>query len=82
MVLPGSLESAYSRRMNTRMRLLRFLFLLLVATAVLSLTIALSSADTGIVEKVVLVGLIALCVYLAARIPTLVTRLQARLQRH
>ena len=67
--------------MHTSMRLLRLLLLLLVATAVLFLTMALSSADTGIAEKVVLVALIALCVYLAARVPTYVARLQARLLR-
>jgi hypothetical protein len=67
--------------MRTSMRLLRFLLLVLAATAVLSLTMALSTSDTGIVEKVVLVGLIVLCVYLAARVPTFVARLQARLQR-
>jgi hypothetical protein len=63
------------------MRLLRILLLLLVATVVLSLTMSLSTADTGIAEKIVLLGLIALCVYLAARVPTFVARLQARLNR-
>jgi hypothetical protein len=62
------------------MRLLRILLLLVVATVVLSLTMALSTSDTGIAEKIVLIGAIALCVYLAARVPTFVARLQARLQ--
>jgi hypothetical protein len=62
------------------MRLLRILLLLVVTTVVLSLTMALSTSDTGIAEKIVLIGAIALCVYLAARVPTFVARLQARLQ--
>jgi uncharacterized YccA/Bax inhibitor family protein len=61
------------------MRLLRLLLLLLLATAALSLTIALLTADTGLAEKVVLVGMIGGCVYLAARVPTYVGRLHARL---
>jgi hypothetical protein len=65
--------------MRTTMRLLRILLLVFVATAVLSLTIALASAETGIAEKVVLVGLLAGCVYIAARVPRLVGRLEARL---
>jgi hypothetical protein len=76
-----SCKSAYSPKMRVSMRVLRVLLLLLVATAILSLTMALSTADTGIAEKVVLVGLIAVCVYLAARVPVFVARLQARLQR-
>ena len=65
--------------MRSGMRLLRVLLLLVLATAVVSLTIALVSAETGFAEKVVLVGMIAVCVYVAARVPTYVGRLQARL---
>src|SRR5205809_461943 len=39
----------------------------------------LMSADTGYAEKGVLVGVTVCCVYVAARIPTDVERLQARL---
>jgi hypothetical protein len=65
--------------MRSGMRLLRVLLLLLLATAVVSLTMALMSAETGYAEKLVLIGMIAGCVYLAARVPTYVQRLQARL---
>jgi hypothetical protein len=63
------------------MRLVRILLLLLLATAILGLTMALATAETGIAEKVVLVGLIAICVFVAARVPTLVASLEARLHR-
>ena len=64
------------------MRLLRLVLLLFLVALVLTLTIALSTAATGVAEKIVLTGVIALCVYLAARVPTLVTRLQARWEGH
>ena len=63
------------------MRLLRVLLVLLLATAILTLTIALLSAETGVAEKVVLVGMIGGCLYLAARVPTYLGRLQTRLHR-
>jgi hypothetical protein len=63
------------------MRLVLVLLQLVLATVVVTLTIALLSADTGFVEKVVLVGMIAGCVYLAACVPTFIGRVQARLQR-
>ena len=63
-------------------RLLGLLLLLVLATAVISLTIALLSSDTGVAEKVVLAGMIAGCVYLASRVPTYIGRMQTRLQRH
>jgi len=63
------------------MRVLRVLLLLLLATVVISLTLALMSADTGFAEKAVLVGIIAGCVYLAAHAATYVERLHARLHR-
>jgi hypothetical protein len=67
--------------MRTSMRLLCILLLMALATVVLSLAMALSTAETGIAEKTVLLGLMAACVYLAARVPTFVARLQARLHR-
>jgi hypothetical protein len=67
--------------MRRAMRLLRVLLLLLLVTAVISLTTALVSAETGDAEKVVLIGILAGCVHLAARVPDMVGRLQARLRR-
>jgi hypothetical protein len=63
------------------MRLVRILLLLLLATAILGLMMALATAETGIAEKVVLVGLIAICIYVASRVPTFVASLEARLHR-
>ena len=67
--------------MHSSMRLLRFLLLALLTVAVLSLAMALLTAETGLAEKVVLVAVIAGCVYVAAQVPTLVARLDARLHR-
>ena len=54
---------------------------MLVATAILGLVIALWTADTGTAEKMVLVGMVVGCVYLAARVPSYVARLEIRLRR-
>jgi hypothetical protein len=67
--------------MRSIMRFSKILLLLVVAAATLGLTIALSTADTGILEKAVLVALLAGCVYLAARVPTILGRLEGRLHR-
>ena len=57
------------------------LILLLVATAILGLTMALSTEETGMAEKVVLLGLMGACVYVAARVPRFVGSLEAKLRR-
>jgi hypothetical protein len=68
--------------MRGAVRLLQLLLLLLLATATLSLLIALSGAQTGPAEKVVLAAGLAVCVYLATRVPRLVARVEARLRGH
>jgi hypothetical protein len=60
-------------------RLARVLVLLLLAFFIVSLVIGLGTSGTGIAEKVVLLVLIAGCVFLAAKASTLATRAQARL---
>jgi hypothetical protein len=67
--------------MRNAMMLLRLLLLLLLATAVLGLTMALSTSETGILEKVVLLGLVGACICLAAAVPRFVDRVGARLTR-
>ena len=64
------------------MRVLRVLVLLLLAVFTVSLVIGLGTSGTGIIEKVVLLALITGCVFLAAKLSTLATRVQARLQGH
>ena len=78
---PGSLGQAYRSNMRSGLRLLRLLLLLVLATAVVSSTVALLTAQTGVAEKVVLVGMIAALLYAAARVTTHADRLQARLHR-
>jgi hypothetical protein len=63
-------------------RLARVLALLLLAVFTVSLVIGLGTSDTGVIEKVVLLALIAGCVFLAAKVSRFATRAQARLQRH
>jgi hypothetical protein len=55
------------------------LVLLLLALSTVTLVIGLGTSETGVVEKVVLLALIAGCVSLAAKVSTLATRAQARL---
>ena len=63
-------------------RLARVLFLLLLAFLTVSLVIGLGASGTGAIEKLVLLALIAGCVFLAAKVSMLATRARARLQRH
>jgi hypothetical protein len=62
--------------------LTRVLVLLLLASLAVSLVIGLGTSGTGAIEKAVLLALIAGCVLLAAKVSTLATKVQARLQRH
>jgi hypothetical protein len=73
---------AYIERVITMVRLARILILLLLVFLTISLVIGLGSSGTGVIEKVVLLALIAGCVFLAAKVSTLATWTQARLQRH
>jgi hypothetical protein len=63
-------------------RLARVVVLLLLAFVTLSLVIGLGTSETGFLEKVVLLLLIAGCIFLAAKVSTFATRTEARLQRH
>jgi len=63
-------------------RLARVLALLLLAFFTVSLVIGLGTSQTGVIEKMVLLALIAGCVFLAAKVSTFATKAQARLQRH
>jgi hypothetical protein len=63
-------------------RLARVLALLFLAFLTVSLVIGLGTSETGVIEKAVLVVLMAGCVFLAAKVTTFATRAQARLQRH
>jgi hypothetical protein len=73
---------AYAGRVTTVVHIARILALLLLAFVTISLVIGLGTSGTGVIEKVVLLALIAGCVYLAAKVSTLATKAQARLQRH
>lgn len=64
------------------MRLARVLLILLLATFTISLVIGVGSPETGAVEKVVLLALIAGCVVIAAKVSTVATRAQERLRRY
>ena len=63
-------------------RLARVLLILLLATFTISLLIGVGSPETGAVEKVVLLALIAGCVVIAAKVSTVATRAQERLRRY
>jgi hypothetical protein len=63
-------------------RLARVLVLLLLTFLAVSLVIGLGTSETGVIEKALLVVLIAGCVFVAAKVSTLATKTEARLQRH
>ncbi|MCW2795627.1 hypothetical protein [Nocardioides sp.] len=63
-------------------RLARILVILLLAAFTLTLIIGVARPETGAIEKVVLLGLVAGCVVLAAKVSSLASRAEGRLQRH
>jgi hypothetical protein len=66
----------------TVVRVVRVLLILMLAVLTISLVMALGTDNTGWIEKVVLVLLIAGCVYAAAKVTTLSERFVHRLARH
>jgi hypothetical protein len=63
-------------------RLARVLLILVLALFTLSFVMGIGSPETGAIEKVVLVTLIAGCIFLATQVSRLASRLQERLLRH
>jgi hypothetical protein len=66
--------------MVTLIRVGRVLLILVLAVLTVQCIIGIGTAETGVLEKVVLGGLIALCVVLAARVTTVAERWQQRLR--
>jgi glycine cleavage system regulatory protein len=66
----------------TVVRVVRVLLILMLAALTISLVMALGTHNTGWIEKVALVILLAGCVYAAAKITTLSERFVHRLARH
>jgi hypothetical protein len=66
--------------MTTVVRATRVLLLLVLALLTLSFVIGLGSSSTGWFEKLVLVLLIAGCVWVAAKVTTLSTRVAQHLR--
>jgi hypothetical protein len=62
--------------------LARVLLILLLAAFAISFVTGVGSSETGAMEKVVLLALIAGCVVLAAKVSAVATDVQQRLQRH
>ena len=78
--LPDRSSEAYLSRVVLLVRVARVLLTLVLAVFVVSFIIGIASPGTGVFEKVVLVALIAGCVFLAAQFSTWSTRAQARIR--
>ncbi len=63
-------------------RLVRVLLILVLAVFALLSIIGIATPETGVVEKVVLVALFVGCVFAAAQVTNLASRLQLRVLRH
>ena len=68
--------------MITVVRLVRILLILVLAALTVAFVVGLGRPEVGAVEKVALLALVAGCVVLAAKISTLASKAQERLQRH
>jgi tryptophan-rich sensory protein len=75
-------HEAYVYKMITLVRLARILVILLLATFTLTFVVGVARPETGVIEKIVLLGLVAGCVVLAAKVSPLASRAERRLQRH
>jgi uncharacterized membrane protein YbhN (UPF0104 family) len=79
---PSSVSRRSVARVTTIVRATRVLVILMLAVLTISLVMALGTANTGWIEKIVLVLLIGGCVYAAAKVTTLSERFVHRLARH
>jgi hypothetical protein len=77
--LLGGSSREYRESMVTLVRAARMVLLLLLALVTVSLVIGLGSPVSGPVEKVALVALIAGCIFLAAKLPSLTSAVERRL---
>ena len=68
--------------MITVVRLVRILLILVLAALTVAFVVGLGRPEVGAVEKIALLALVAGCVVLAAKISTLASKAQERLQRH
>ena len=68
--------------MITVVRLVRILLILVLAALTVAFVVGLGRPEVGAVEKVALLALVAGCVVLAAKISTLASKAQQRLQHH
>jgi hypothetical protein len=66
----------------TLIRLARVVLILILAMFAVSSVIGVATPQTGMVEKVVLVALFGACVFLAAQVTSMATRLTRRVQSH
>ena len=63
-------------------RLVRVLLIMVLAVFAVSSIVGIATPDTGAVEKAVLVAFFAGCVFVAAQVTHLASRLQERVPRH
>lgn len=80
--LPLGGSEAYVRKVIPLMMLARVAVILLLAAFAILFVIGIVSSETGAIEKVALLALIAACVVLAARVTTVAAHAHRRLQRH
>ena len=68
--------------MDTFIRAARVMLILVLSLLAVSFVIGLARPETGVVEKVGLVALLAGCVFLAAKVTDWSTRLRERVSTH
>ena len=68
--------------MDTLIRVARVILLLVLAFLAVSFIVGLARPETGVVEKVGLVALLAACVLVAAKVTDWTTRLRDRVSTH
>jgi hypothetical protein len=76
--VPSRWGWTYLRSMEVVVRVLQVLLALLAALVAVAFVMALGSSDTGLLEKVALLVLAALCVWASIAAPRLASRFHAR----
>lgn len=81
--LPRGEDEAYVRSMITWVvGLAKIVLILLLTMFAVAFVVGVARPETGVVEKVALLALVAGCVVLAAKLSSLATKSRNRLQRH
>ncbi len=81
MAFPSHRPQAYRRQVVTVVRVARVVLIVVLALMAISFVISIGTSNTGLLEKALLLALVGVCIYAAAKVTTLSERIVHRLDR-